>query len=138
MAFLEEPEGGLGQMGAARAGADGGIPNWVAAFAWRPEFLDGWVGLLTPVRDRMDPRLYELVTLAAALTIKSSYCALAHGSVLMNQGMEADALERIARDPDRHDDAREREAMRYAAKVARDAGFTPLLLGAGSWSSWGG
>jgi alkylhydroperoxidase family enzyme len=31
----------------------------------------------------MDPRRYELATLAAARRLKSSYCCLAHGTVLM-------------------------------------------------------
>jgi len=30
----------------------------------------------------MDPRVYELATLAAATALKSSYCSLAHGKAL--------------------------------------------------------
>ena len=33
----------------------------------------------------MDPRRYELATLAAARQLRSSYCCLAHGAVLVDQ-----------------------------------------------------
>ena len=38
------------------------------------------------IKAHMDPRRYELVTLAAAAALRSSYCALAHGSVLLLGG----------------------------------------------------
>jgi alkylhydroperoxidase family enzyme len=37
----------------------------------------------------MDPRRYELVTVAAAQRLRSSYCSLAHGKVLVDQFFDA-------------------------------------------------
>ena len=44
----------------------------------------------------MDLRRYELVTLAAARRLKSSYCALAHGEVLATRFMEPGVVRDIA------------------------------------------
>jgi alkylhydroperoxidase family enzyme len=44
----------------------------------------------------MDPRRYELATLAAALELRSSYCALAHGKVLA----DAEVLDAVGAEPD--------------------------------------
>lgn len=38
----------------------------------------------------MDPRRYELATIAAARRLHSSYCTLAHGSVLIDKFLDAD------------------------------------------------
>lgn len=121
MAFLSEPDSGAGDLRDARRGPDGAVPNWVDAFLWRPEYFDGWEALSGAVRGRLDPRLYELVTLAAALELKSSYCALAHGSVLIGQGVSEAALEDIATDGPGDLTPGERLAMAYAARIARDA-----------------
>ena len=47
----------------------------------------------------MDHRRYELATLAAARRLRSSYCMLAHGSVMLAKGYaEPDELRAIATD----------------------------------------
>jgi uncharacterized peroxidase-related enzyme len=56
--------------------------NYERAFAERPEVLAAWVELNNAIKARMDLRRYELATLAAARRLRSSYCCLAHGSVL--------------------------------------------------------
>ena len=56
--------------------------NFERAFAPRPDVFAAWVQLNTALKEGMDLRRYELATLAAALRLRSSYCALAHGSVL--------------------------------------------------------
>jgi alkylhydroperoxidase family enzyme len=56
--------------------------NYERAFAERPDVYAAWGQLMTSVRDRMDLRRYELATFAAAQHLRSSYCSLAHGSVL--------------------------------------------------------
>jgi alkylhydroperoxidase family enzyme len=56
--------------------------NYERAFHDRPEVYEAWGRLLTSVRDRMDLRRYELATFAAAQRLRSSYCSLAHGSIL--------------------------------------------------------
>jgi alkylhydroperoxidase family enzyme len=60
-------------------------PNHEAAFAERPDVLAAWQQLLVSIRDRMDLRRYELVTLAAAQRLGSSYCSLAHGTILLER-----------------------------------------------------
>jgi alkylhydroperoxidase family enzyme len=59
--------------------------NYEVAFADRPDVYAGWVQLNTAIKEGMDLRRYELATLAAARRLRSSYCCLAHGSVLAQQ-----------------------------------------------------
>jgi alkylhydroperoxidase family enzyme len=59
--------------------------NYERAFAERPDVYAAWGGLLASIKQNMDLRRYELVTLAAARRLRSSYCSLAHGQVLAEQ-----------------------------------------------------
>ena len=59
--------------------------NYERAFAERPEVYAAWQQLLGAIKAGMDTRRYELVTLAAARRLRSSYCCLAHGTVLLEQ-----------------------------------------------------
>ena len=70
--------------------------NLERAFEERPEVLAAWVQLNTAIKAGMDLRRYELATLAAARRLRSSYCCLAHGTVLLERFGEP-VLE-IARD----------------------------------------
>ncbi len=57
--------------------------NFERAFAERPEVFAAWQQLNGAIKAGMDLRRYELATLAAARRLRSSYCCLAHGSVLI-------------------------------------------------------
>jgi alkylhydroperoxidase family enzyme len=59
--------------------------NLDRAFDERPDVLAAWVQLNTSIKANMDLRRYELATLAAARRLRSTYCCLAHGSVLIEQ-----------------------------------------------------
>ena len=59
--------------------------NFERAFAERPEVYAAWVQLNGAIKAEMDLRRYELVTLAAARRLRSSYCCLAHGTVLQER-----------------------------------------------------
>ncbi len=59
--------------------------NLERAFAGRPEVFAAWQQLNGSIKAGMDLRRYELATLAAARRLRSSYCCLAHGSVLVEQ-----------------------------------------------------
>jgi alkylhydroperoxidase family enzyme len=59
--------------------------NLELAFSERPDVYRAWVGLNTSIKANMDLRRYELATLAAAQRLRSSYCCLAHGKVLLEQ-----------------------------------------------------
>jgi uncharacterized peroxidase-related enzyme len=70
----------------------------------------------------MDMRRYELATLAAARRLRSTYCSMAHGSVLIENFMEPDQL--VAVMADHHAaglDEVEVAVMDLADKVAADA-----------------
>jgi len=70
--------------------------NYELAFAERPEVYAAWVGLNGAIKAGMDLRRYELATLAAARRLRSGYCSLAHGSVLVERFGEP--VVEIARD----------------------------------------
>lgn len=100
----------------------GYLPNMYRAFGHRPEVMESWSTLLSSLRGNIEPRRYELVTLAAARELKSSYCMLAHASVLTKEGLGTGELASIV---DNAEDAplneQERAIMIFATKVVRDA-----------------
>ncbi|GGL71260.1 carboxymuconolactone decarboxylase family protein [Wenxinia marina] len=102
-----------------RPDAPDGRPNYERAFDWQPGIYAGWQTLSAAVRASLPPRLYELATLAAAVELRSSYCALAHSRQLIGLGMDGDAilaaLRREGLSP------LEAAAMDYASAIARDA-----------------
>ncbi|MEP6892628.1 MAG: peroxidase [Gaiellaceae bacterium] len=59
--------------------------NHERAFAQRPEVYAAWGQLGGAIKAGMDLRRYELATLAAARRLRSSYCCLAHGTVLLER-----------------------------------------------------
>jgi alkylhydroperoxidase family enzyme len=66
--------------------------NYERAFADRPQVYAAWQGLIGAIKARMDLRRYELATLAAARRLRSSYCCLAHGKVLLELGEPVRAI----------------------------------------------
>lgn len=102
--------------------AMGYVPNYVKVFSHRPQVMDAWGGLLRSIKANMDWRRYELVTLAAARALRSSYCMLAHGSVLRQKFYMPEQLASIARDYQTADlTPAEVAMMAYAEQIARDA-----------------
>jgi len=61
---------------------DSDAANMEKVFAQRPDVLRAWQGLNESIKATADFRRHELATLAAARRLRSSYCCLAHGSVL--------------------------------------------------------
>jgi uncharacterized peroxidase-related enzyme len=59
--------------------------NYERAFSPRPDVYAAWGQLVGAIKANMDLRRYELATLAAAQRLRSSYCSLAHGTVLLEQ-----------------------------------------------------
>jgi uncharacterized peroxidase-related enzyme len=94
----DEATGEAAALFAADLAEDGYVANMTRLFARRPDVLAGWVHLLTAIRDGMDRRRYELVTVAAARRLRSSSCMLAHGQVLAEQFLEPAAVRAIALD----------------------------------------
>jgi uncharacterized peroxidase-related enzyme len=127
VAFIEPvPEGqvtgAVAEAYEADLAEDGYVSNVSRAFSHRPEVLAAWVALKTAVTQEMDPRRYELVTIAAARRMRSSYCMLAHGGLLASKFYDADGVREIALD---HHTAGLDEVdvaiMDLADKVASDA-----------------
>ena len=103
MAFIEIPDG---------QGA-----NFERAFARRPEVFAAWQQLNGAIKATSDLRRYELATLAAARRLRSSYCCLAHGTVLAEQFYDYESVPKL---PDGLDGA-DRAIMAFAEKVVVDA-----------------
>jgi uncharacterized peroxidase-related enzyme len=94
--------------------------NYERAFEPRPEVYAAWGQLLTAIKADMDERRYELATLAAARRLRSSYCSLAHGTVLMErfgEPVREIALDRRSAGLDEVDIA----VMDFAEQVVADA-----------------
>ena len=118
-----EATGQVAEMYAADRELSGGnVRNLARAFSLAPDVYAAWVQLNTAIKARMDLRRYELATLAAACRLRSTYCACAHGSVLLSQFLDEDTLEAAARD--HHDaglDPVDVAIMDLAVKVVDDA-----------------
>lgn len=100
----------------------GYLPNMYRAFGHRPEVMESWSALLVSLRGNIEPRRYELVTLAAARELRSSYCMLAHASVLAREGVSEDELTDIIENADSAPlNEQERAIMIFASKVVHDA-----------------
>lgn len=101
---------------------DGPQKNMRSVFAHRPAVYAAWRQLSGAITANMDERRYELVTLAAAGGLRSSYCSLAHGLVLLERHVSEDELLTLAVDPDSAPlTPVESAAMRFARKVVQDA-----------------
>jgi len=129
MSFLEEIDeaaarGRLAEHYEAERSAKGYLPNYVKAFSMRPDVYDAWGNLIGVIKRKMDLRRYELVTLAAARELRSSYCSLAHGKILLDRFLDEDSLRDLVvapASPLTAEDELDRAVMRLAAKVAADA-----------------
>jgi uncharacterized peroxidase-related enzyme len=119
---LDEATGEVREMYERGQARFGYVPNHTKLFSHRPRVWAGWEALLGSIRSGMDPRRYELVTLAAARALRSSYCALAHGLILRERFYSPEQLTAIAAD---HTAAgltpADAAIMSFAEKVARDA-----------------
>lgn len=127
MAFIRtiapsDADGAVREMYQEAQNRFGYIPNWARAFSLRPNVKDGWAELLKSIQSNLPVRTYELATLAAARALRSSYCSLAHGSVLANKVFDAKTVTAIATGARESPlDARERAMMAFAEQVATNA-----------------
>ena len=124
MAFIStvqeaEARGAVAEMYAASKKNMGYLPNYTQIFSHRPDVMEAW----STVRSQMDVRRYELVALAAARALHSSYCMLAHASVLKNHRVFSDQeLAAIGQDTSTAVlTPAEQAMMAYVEKVVLDA-----------------
>jgi uncharacterized peroxidase-related enzyme len=102
--------------------AFGRLPNFTRAFSLRPAAYDAWRQLNGAIKADMDPRRYELATVAAAGRLRSSYCTLAHGSILADRFLGPDAVRAVVADHRAAGlDGVDVAVMDLAEKVAADA-----------------
>ena len=104
--------------------AQGYVANYTRAFSARPDVLQGWLALKDAITSGMDPRLYELATVAAATAIRSSYCSLVHGNILATGFYPAEQVVSLAGDGDEAAaalDTADAADVRFARKVAEEA-----------------
>jgi uncharacterized peroxidase-related enzyme len=100
----------------------GYLPNFTRAFSLRPEVYAAWRALNGAIKRSMDLRRYELATVAAAGRLRSSYCTLAHGSVLVDKFLEPEVVRAAVADHRTADlSATDVAVMDLAVKVADDA-----------------
>ena len=121
---IEEKDaaGAVGELYAADRADRGYVMNMTRAFAHRPDVLTAWDELNDTIKGGMELRRYELATLAAARQLRSSYCMLAHGSVLVERFYEPEVVRSLAAgEPTAALDEVDVAVMDLAAKVAKDA-----------------
>jgi len=99
----------------------GYVPNYAKVFCHRPELMALWANLLAGIRRHIEPRPFELATLAAAHALKNSACALAHGQALTRFYSTDEVLAILDDSRAAPLSAAERGLVRFARKVAQDA-----------------
>lgn len=101
----------------------GFVRGYTQVFAHRPAVYAAWAQLNGAVKASMDLRTYELATVAAARRLRSSYCCLAHGQVLLRRGLLDDEGLRcaVADEPTDQLSERDRAVMALADAVAAGA-----------------
>ena len=126
MSFIEtlrpaEAKGAVREMYQRQQNHYGYVPNYAKVFSHRPEIMKLWSDLLRGIRQHMDARRFELVTVAAATAVRSTYCSLAHGKALTQFFSSDEVVRIVADDDDTPLDGAERIMFQFARKVARNA-----------------
>ena len=100
----------------------GYLPNYAHAFATRPDIAEAWTVLSNTIGKGMERRRYELATIAAARTLRSTYCMAAHSKFLRDDVGDETTMRAIVDDPSLAAlEPTDRAVMEFAALVARDA-----------------
>lgn len=126
MAFIQthapnEADGAVAAMYLRQQAAWGYVPSYAKVFCHRPEVMARWGQLLAEIKRPMDLRRFELVTFAAAVELRNTACALAHGRKLREFFSDADIVALAAGRPVGALSAAEQGMLRFARQVARDA-----------------
>jgi uncharacterized peroxidase-related enzyme len=96
-------------------------PNYAKVFCYRPEIMGLWAQLQAGIKRNMDKRRFELITFAAAHTLRSTLCSLAHGRALTQFFSQQD-IQLMARGASPASlTTAEAAMMTFARKVARGA-----------------
>jgi uncharacterized peroxidase-related enzyme len=126
MSFIETiaprtAQGAVRSMYERQQAAWGFVPNYAKVFCYRPEVMARWGQLLAEIKRPMTKRRFELATFAAAVELRNTACALAHGKALREFFAEADVRAIAEHRPGEGFTAAERAIVDFARQVARDA-----------------
>lgn len=119
----EAATGATAEMYAADREIFGDLPNFTRGFSLHPEVYAAWRQLNGAIKNGMDLRRYELATVAAAQQLRSSYCMLAHGTILAEKFMDPADVRALASERASAEtlDEADLAVMELASKVADDA-----------------
>lgn len=117
----EQAEGAVLDMYEYQQNHWGYVPNYAKSFSHRPEMMARWGRLLAEIRRPLDDRTFELVTFAAAIELRHTSCALAHGRALTPFFSTAEICAIAEQGELGFLEEAEREMVRFARQVARDA-----------------
>lgn len=100
----------------------GFLPNFTQVFSHHPDAYRAWRELIGAIRGQMDLRRAELATLAAARTLRSDYCSVAHAKILRDKFYDEETVRQIASDPSNAGlDEVDLAIVEFAEKAARSA-----------------
>ena len=118
----KKAEGEVRRMYRSQQGSRSFLPNYARVFCYRPAIMSAWATLVKEIRKPVDMRRYQLVSLAAAQEIKSTYCSLAFGTKLLKQFYSKEQLEDLLANVDNETlDSKDKAMMQFARQVARDS-----------------
>ena len=129
MAFIDtisaaDAVGEVREMYARQQRSYGFVPHYATIFSHRPGLMKLWSDLLYGIRRNMDKRRFELVTVAAAMAVRSTYCSLAHARVLLEYYSSEDVLAILGDAEDCPLTDAEKEMIRFAKKIASNSADT--------------
>jgi len=115
-------EGTLAEWYASQRKSWGFLPDYAGCFSTRPDVAQAWTTLNLTIRGGMDRRRFELATIAAARTLSSTYCTVAHASFLRDVCGDAETVRALASHPDGSElSGQDAAVYSFAVKVAGDA-----------------
>lgn len=118
----DEATGDVAEYYRRQRAAWGFLPNYAACFSSRPDVAQAWDGLNAAIRNSMDRRRFEIVTIAAARELRSTYCTAAHSTFLRDVCGDGASVQALAEDPSGATLAEsDRAVYEFATLVAQDA-----------------
>ena len=118
---VDEAGGAVADMYSADRSRWGFLPEFTEVFSHHPDAYAAWIQLIGAIRGQMDSRRCELVTLAAARALRSSYCTTAHGKILADRWYESEEVIALVSDHHTADiDDVDTAILDFATNVAND------------------
>ena len=117
-----EATGALAEWYRSQHDSWGFLPDYAGCFSARPDVAKAWTSLNITIRGGMDRRRFELVTIAAARALRSTYCTVAHASFLRDVCGDGQTVQDLALTSDGSSLSEQDAALySFATKLALDA-----------------